>query len=241
HAYLPLLSVNEAAVRAQVRLGAEHHRQIFREDPKGFWLPECGYFPGVDDFLAEEGIRFTVLETHGITRADERPRYGINAPIYCPSGVAAFGRDPDSSRQVWSATEGYPGDYDYREFYRDIGWDADLNYIKPYIHRSGERMDTGIKYHRITGKGDQKEPYVPEWAERKAEIHAEHFVEERTKEIDRLDALMDRKPLIVGPFDAELFGHWWFEGPLWLDHVIRKIAPREHTIRFVKLSEYLSE
>ena len=241
HAYLPLLSVNEAAVRAQIRIGVEHYRQTFGQEPKGFWLPECGYFPGLDAFLDEEGIRFTILETHGITRADERPRYGVHAPIYCPSGVAAFGRDPDSSRQVWSATDGYPGDYDYREFYRDIAYDLDLEYIRPYIHPDGTRVDTGIKYHRITGKSDHKEPYVPAWAERKAEIHAEHFLGERIKQIGRLENLMDRNPLIVAPFDAELFGHWWFEGPQWLDHLFRKIAMRGDTIRLVTLSEYLNE
>src|SRR5215831_11836176 len=211
HAYLPLLSVNEAAVRAQIRVGTEHYRQVFGKPPAGFWLPECRYFPGVDDFLNEAGIRFTILETHGITRADERPRYGVHAPVYCPSGVAAFGRDPECSRQVWSSVDGYPGDSDYREFYRDIGHDLDADYIRPYIHPDGIRLDTGIKYYRVTGKGNHKEPYVPEWAERKAEIHAEHFLEERTKQFARLDGLMDRRPLAVAPYDAELFGHWWFE------------------------------
>src|SRR5207237_1247979 len=187
HAYLPLLSVNESGVRAQIKVGVEHYRQTFGQGPKGFWLPECGYFPGLDAFLDEAGIRFTILETHGITRAEDRPRYGIHAPIYCPSGVAAFGRDPDSSRQVWSATDGYPGDYDYREFYRDIAYDLELDYIKPYIHPDGIRVDTGIKYYRITGKGDHKEPYVPAWAERKAEIHAEHFLGERITQIGRLE------------------------------------------------------
>ena len=240
HAYLPLLSVNETAVRAQIKVGVEHYRQIFGQAPNGFWLPECGYFPGLDGFLDEDGIRFTVLETHGITRADERPRYGVHAPVYCPSGVAAFGRDPESSRQVWNSTEGYPGDYDYREFYRDIGYDLDLDYIGPYI-LNGARVDTGIKYHRITGKGDHKQPYVAEWAERKAEMHATHFLAERVKQVDRLSHLMDRIPLVVAPYDAELFGHWWFEGPRWLEHLIRKIAAGQDTIRLVTLSEYLKE
>jgi 1,4-alpha-glucan branching enzyme len=240
HAYLPLLSVNETAVRAQIKVGVEHYRQIFGQAPNGFWLPECGYFPGLDGFLDEEGIRFTVLETHGITRADERPRYGVHAPVYCPSGLAAFGRDPESSRQVWNSTEGYPGDYDYREFYRDIGYDLDLDYIGPYI-LNGARVDTGIKYHRITGKGDHKQPYVAEWAERKAEMHATHFLAERVKQVDRLSHLMDRIPLVVAPYDAELFGHWWFEGPRWLEHLIRKIAAGQDTIRLVTLSEYLKE
>ena len=241
HGYLPLLSVNPEAVRTQVRVGVEHHRQIFGRQPDGFWLPECGYFPGVDALLDEQGIRFTVLETHGITRADQRPRYGVYVPLYCPSGVAAFGRDPESSRQVWSSVEGYPGDFDYREFYRDVGHDLDAEYIKPYIHPDGIRIDTGMNYYRITGKDSSKEPYVPEWAERKAEAHAGHFLAARVRQVERLSAMMDRKPLIVAPYDAELFGHWWFEGPRWLDYLIRKIALEQDAVRLVTLSQYLDQ
>jgi len=241
HAYLPLLSINQSAVRAQIKVGVEDHARSFGRKPRGFWLPECGYYPGVDALLAEQGIRFTILDTHGITRADRRPRYGVHAPLNCPSGVAAFGRDPDSSRQVWSSVEGYPGDYDYREFYRDIGYDLGLDYIGPYIHPDGIRIDTGMKYYRITGKGDFKEPYVPEWAERKAETHAGHFLAERQKQVERLGTLMDRKPVIVAPYDAELFGHWWWEGPRWLNYLIRKIAVEQDAIRLVTLSECLGE
>ncbi len=102
HAYFPMLAVNPSAIRAQIRLGIEHYEAVFGRKPKGFWLPECGYYTGVDQLLREHGIRFTILETHGITHAEPRPRYGVHAPVNCPSGVAAFVRDPDSSNQVWS-------------------------------------------------------------------------------------------------------------------------------------------
>ena len=238
HGYLPLLAVDESAVRTQVRVGIEHYQEVFGRRPKGFWLPECAYCPALDAPLREGGIRFTVLETHGLTRANPRPRFGAYAPVHTPAGLAAFGRDPESSRQVWSSIEGYPGDYDYREFYRDIGYDLDLTRVGPYIHSAGIRIDTGIKYYRITGKGDHKEPYVPEWAQKKAEAHAEHFLQERLRQVERLAPMMDRKPVIVAPYDAELFGHWWFEGPSWLDFLIRKIAAQD-TIRLITLSEYL--
>ncbi len=241
HGYLPLLSVDKSAVRAQIQVGIEHYQLSFGRRPKGFWLPECGYYSGVDELLREHGIRYTILETHGITRAKSRPKSGVYAPIYCPSGVAAFGRDPESSKQVWSSTEGYPGDYDYREFYRDIAYDLDLDYIKPYIHRDGIRVDTGFKYFRITGKSDHKEVYVPERAEKKAELHAGNFMFNRERQIEYLDSTMDRKPIIVAPYDAELFGHWWFEGPIWLNHLIRKIANDQQTIRLTTPSEYLEE
>ena len=241
HGYLPLLSLHPPAVRTQIRVGTEHYEQTFGRAPRGFWLPECGYCAAVEAPLRENGVHFTILDTHGITHANPRPRFGAYAPVYCPSGLAAFGRDPESSRQVWSSIDGYPGDYDYREFYRDIGHDLDLDRIRPYIHPAGIRIDTGIKYYRITGKGDHKEIYVPEWAERKAEAHADHFVAERVRQVERLAPLMDRKPVIVAPYDAELFGHWWFEGPSWLEYVIRKIALEQDTIRLTTLSEYLEE
>ncbi len=239
HGYLPLLALHPLALRTQIRVGAEYYEQTFGRPPRGFWLPECGYCSAVEEPLRESGIHFTILDTHGLTHASPRPRFGVYAPVYCASGLAAFGRDPESSRQVWSSIDGYPGDHDYREFYRDIGHDLDLADIRPYIHPAGIRIDTGIKYYRITGKGDHKEIYVPEWAERKAEAHAGHFVAERVRQVERLAPLMDRKPVIVAPYDAELFGHWWFEGPSWLEYVIRKIALEQDRIRLTTLSEYL--
>jgi len=241
HAYLPLLSVNPSAVRAQVQTGIAYGEQVFGRRPEGFWLPECGYSPEVGRMLSEEGVRFTILETHGVTRAEPRPKRGVYAPICSPSGLAAFGRDPESSRQVWSSADGYPGDYDYREFYRDIAYDLDIDYLRPYIHRDGIRLDTGIKYYRVTGKTNHKEPYVPEWAENKAEIHAGNFIFNRQKLVEYLASLMDRKPLIVAPYDAELFGHWWYEGPAWVNHLVRKIASDPGALRLVTLSEYLQE
>ena len=239
HGYLPLLSVNPSSVSAQIRVGVDRHREAFGQRPGGFWLPECGYYPGIDTFLREEKIRYTILESHGITRADVKPIYGVYAPLYCPSGVAVFGRDPESSKQVWSSVEGYPGDFDYREFYRDIAYDLEFEYIKPYVHEAGIRIDTGIKYYRITGQDRSKEAYIPERAEQKAHIHAENFLDNREKQIDFLASAMDRKPIIVAPYDAELFGQWWFEGPIWLEHVIRNVASKGDALRLVTLSEYL--
>ncbi len=241
HAYLPLLAVNASAVKAQISTGITYHEQIFGRRPKGFWLPECGYFPGVDQMLSDQGIRFTILETHGVTRAEPRPKCGVYAPIYSRSGLAAFGRDPESSRQVWSSVEGYPGDPDYREFYRDIAYDLNIDYLRSYVHPDGIRIDTGLKYYRITGKTDHKEPYVPERAENKAQVHAGNFLLNRRKQIEHLASVMDRKPLIVAPYDAELFGHWWYEGPSWVNHLVRQLAREGESIRMITLSEYLEE
>ncbi len=239
HGYLPLLDLNRNAVRAQVEIACRQHERNFGVRPKGLWLPECGYSPGIDEVLKECGIRYFFTDTHGVLHATPRPRYGVFAPIYCPTGVAVFGRDMESSKQVWSAREGYPGDYWYREFYRDIGFDLDYDYVKPYLH-GGVRGQTGVKYHRITGPGDDKDLYEPDRALEKAAEHAGNFVFNRRRQVEHLAGLLGRPPVIVAPYDAELFGHWWFEGVTWLDFVIRKCADERSALELTTPTEYLS-
>jgi 1,4-alpha-glucan branching enzyme len=240
HGYLPLMAVNRNAVRAQIEVACQYHQRSFGARPRGMWLPECGYEPGIDAILKESGIRFFFTDTHGILHSTPRPRYGTFAPIYCPSGVAAFGRDMESSKQVWSAQEGYPGDYYYRDFYRDVGFDLDYDYIKRFLHGGVARAYTGIKYYRITGPGVDKQPYDPESALEKAADHAGNFVFNRGHQIKYLCDLLGKQPIVVAPYDAELFGHWWFEGPQWLELVLRKCAYDQNIFTLVTPTEYLS-
>jgi len=165
HGFLPLLDTTRYAVRAQIGIGVKSYEKHFGVKPKGIWLPECGYIPSIEDSLKEFGIEYFVTESHGLLFANPKPVYGTYAPIVTTNGMVAFGRDIESSKQVWSSTDGYPGDFDYREYYRDIGYDLDYEYIKEYISRDGNRINTGIKYHRITGKTEDKKPYKPEWAQ----------------------------------------------------------------------------
>ncbi|MGB4615468.1 MAG: DUF1957 domain-containing protein, partial [Limnochordia bacterium] len=143
HGYLPLMD-RSTAVDAQINVGVSWYREQFHRDPEGFWLPECGYTPGIDQILRKYGIQYTILDTHGVMHSRPKPRYAMFAPILSPAGVAFFGRDLESSKQVWSSTEGYPGDYNYRDFYRDIGYDLDYDYVRPYLY-SDHRGHTGIK------------------------------------------------------------------------------------------------
>lgn len=241
HGYLPLMDINIHAVRAQIKIAVNYYQKLFGRKPKGIWLPECGYHPGHDSLLKEEGIRYFFTDTHGILHGSPRPRYGVFAPVYCPSGVAAFGRDLESSKKVWSAKEGYPGDYCYRDFYRDIGYDAELDYIRPYISDCGARKCTGIKYYKITGKTDHKLPYNRQAAIDKAAEHAGNFMFNMQKQVEYLHGFLKKKPVVVSPYDAELFGHWWFEGPEWIDFLIRKIHYDQDILRMVTASEYLAE
>ena len=111
HGYFPILYVTEQTIKAQIAVGVQTYEKYFGRKPRGIWLPECGYVPEADKYLKEFGIEYIITESHGILYADPAPVYGTFAPIVSPQGVIAFGRDIESSRQVWSSINGYPGDF----------------------------------------------------------------------------------------------------------------------------------
>jgi 1,4-alpha-glucan branching enzyme len=239
HALLPLLSNHPPSMRAQILVARDHYRSCFGRDPLGIWLPECAYVEGVEKVFQEANIRWFITDTHGILHAHPRPRYGVFAPVFTPNGIAAFGRDLDSAKQVWSKHEGYPGDARYRDFYRDVGFDLDFDYVKPHLPAPDERGFTGIKYYRITGESPDKQVYDRKAALQTAADHAQHFLEARKGQIQRLAAILDRPPLVLSPYDAELFGHWWYEGPEFLDYFVRKAYYDQKVFTLVTPGEYL--
>ena len=240
HGFLPVLRSNPGTVRAQILTAVHEHERIFGSKPLGMWLPECGYYPGVDQVLAEAGIRYFFVDSHGIEHATPRPLFGVHAPIYCSSGVAAFGRCPATSRLVWSSKVGYPADPNYREYHRDIGNELDQNYLEEFQYAHGVRTNTGIKYHKITGPGNDKHLYNPDRGRETAERHAHDFVNRCRDQANRFGGRMPFPGVIVSPYDAELFGHWWFEGPQWLYYVLREVGKHGGDLGLSTPGEYLT-
>jgi 1,4-alpha-glucan branching enzyme len=240
HGYLPALMPEPAAVKVQIQLAAERYREIFGKNPPGIWLPECGFKPEMEAMLKDSGIRYFFLEPHPVSNRFPGEDREVFTSFKTPSGLTVFGRDAVSCREVWSARDGYPGDAHYRDFYRDIGYDLDEDYIRPYLP-GGIRTFTGIKYFRVTGSSVRKKPYNRVKALRKAESDARHFLKNREAQICSLNRKEKISPVITVAFDAELFGHWWFEGPEWLNHLFRKTPREANSLRFVTPTEYITE
>jgi len=242
HGFLPLIST-DVARRAQINIAVANYKKHFGRQPRGIWLPECAYEPGIESYLHDAGIEYFIADTHAILYGDPRPRYGVYAPVVCPNGVGVFARDVETSQQVWSAEIGYPGSDVYREFYRDIGWDLPLDYLKPHLHEDGNRRHLGLKYHRITGRNvpqQNKAPYIPAYAREKAAENASHFIGERIKQAHKLrETFEGHAPLVVSPYDAELFGHWWYEGPQFIDFFFRKLHFDQSEIVAVTPGDFL--
>ncbi|NOZ79778.1 MAG: DUF1957 domain-containing protein [Acidobacteria bacterium] len=232
HAYLPLAHTQQL-ISLEMKTAVDVHERLFGIKPEGAWLPECAYRPGgawrhpvtgaretfrpgLETFLAAAGIKWTVVDTHlvlggkpGISSAGESASElavvegAVAEAIWIgASNVAAFVREPRSALQVWSRDHGYPGDARYLDFHK-------------------RHWPSGLRFWRVTHpRADlaDKKPYDPAAADDAVRAHADHFV----SLVTHLAGLDDG--VAVCPFDTELFGHWWFEGPQWLEHVLRQAA-----------------
>jgi 1,4-alpha-glucan branching enzyme len=248
HGFLPLLARDES-IQLQLDVGRREHTRLFGRAPRGCWLPECAYRPrgpwkplpdapdtgprpGIEEYLADAGFRFFFADAHMARAGSPLGLYGqvtanelehVASPdaqweatrtpyrvyrvtsAYTPETVAAFIRDPDSSAQVWSRHQGYPGDGRYLEFHK-IRWPG------------------GLKLWRVTGNTvdlGAKEPYDPLTASAMTSAHGAHFA----SLLATIAAThpVHRRGVVVAPFDTELFGHWWHEGPEFLANVYRAL------------------
>jgi len=244
HPILPFYMHYPEVIRGHIQHSCRQYQRVFGCWPRGIWLPENAYCPGLDQYLAEAGIKWTLVNSTGISRGSTRAWYDTARPVITHHGVAVFGIDEETRAQVWSRESGYPGDGRYKEWYRDLGYDAGWEYLSDYWKVANVRRNTSIKYYRITGKnvpGHEKAPYNPEWARQAVGEQAGQFVFYRGTQSNGLRDKHNIKPCTLSAYDAELFGHWWEEGPMWIEDIFRKMAYDQAEVRPVTPSEFLSE
>ena len=238
HGYLPILRENPETVKGQINTAVRCHENFFGTKPLGIWLPECAYYENLDEILFNSGIRYSILDGHGILNASPRPRYGVYAPICSTKGVAFFGRDSESTLPVWSAKDGFPGNRVYREFHKDLGWELPISKLQK--KNISSKRPLGLKYYKITDENaplEKKEFYLENEAIKKAEEHSNDYLLERSKQLEKLALSSTFMPLLVAPFDAELFGHWWYEGPLFIKNLLTNSY--KYNIKLINLKEFL--
>jgi 1,4-alpha-glucan branching enzyme len=252
HCYMPLV-LNDEMLSAQMTAGTLTSRKHLGTSPRGMWLPECAYRPhwghwmpsvlfdnprdrpGLEQFIAKAGVTHFFVETHLVSGGAVMGTFhnqnykvenenvlhwdrsgGWREPLE-PVGVVsshrapevfAFARHPKVAEQVWSGSIGYPGDGIYMEFHRKYG-------------------EHGLRYHKVTSTKtslSDKQPYYPDDVPGKVFEHAQHFANTVRDTLREYRHRTGRRGCVVASFDAELFGHWWFEGPLFLRDVILTLA-----------------
>jgi len=229
HAYLPLLIDYPGAVKAQVKGGMEIFRRTTGLTSSGFWLPECGFFPGLENTLLQAGVKYSILDAHGLVFAKPCPSTSVYRPVRDHAGLVWYGRDSAASELIWSAESGYPADGEYRDFYDDLVYSLDEEEVKEFIHPGSFRFPSGIKYRSVSAPGE-KSFYDSVAASKKVTLHARHFMSEISALTQRIIGLNIKNPIITVAFDAELFGHWWHEGCLWLDELFSLVAGQHKVV-----------
>ncbi|EHI13575.1 1,4-alpha-glucan branching protein domain-containing protein [Mycolicibacterium thermoresistibile] len=199
HPFQPLLHprLREFALRE----GLADAGLRFGHTPAGIWAPECAYAPGMETGYAAANVSHFMVDgpaLHGDT--------ALGRPVG-DTDVIAFGRDLQVSYRVWSPKSGYPGHGAYRDFHT-------FDHV------------TGLKPVRVTGRtvpSEEKAPYDPQRADRAVDAHVADFVEVVRNRLIEESGRIGRPAHVVAAFDTELFGHWWYEGPVWLERVLRAL------------------
>ena len=238
HGFLPLMN-SDSGLFSQIQTAVDTHKKYFNREPKGIWIPECAYRPkehkdgklreSVDYWLKNSGIEYFFVDSHGVLNAEmieQKNSIGLNTNFgfQLETDVCVFGRNKNTSRQVWDAKIGYPGNEQYREFHK-------------------KDHESGLHYWRITNKEfgqNQKELYNIELANQKVEQHAHHFTDVLENELKEFSENYNLKGIIVSPYDFELYGHWWMEGVDWLKLVFELIFNNEN-IEMITISDYISK
>lgn len=200
HGFQPLLddpvatfALNAGLDDARIRLGRE---------PAGIWAPECGYRPGLEHLYAEAGVTHFMVDGPTLRHVG---RDHADAWTVGDTGVVAFGRDLEVSYRVWSPRRGYPGGPFYRDFHA-------------FNH------EFGIRDRRVTSTrtpNHEKAPYDPDAGLHAVEADAQDFVDTVVRRLRQLSSERGRPGLVVAAYDTELFGHWWHEGPVWLERILQ--------------------
>ena len=257
HGYLPLLS-RDSSIHGQLRTGVDAYRRHFGRSPSAIWLPECAYRPaieedengktvrrpGLESFLAEEGLLVFFSETHtveggrpvGMAVPGTVGPYGMIARRYASAVTQPTGNrqlEPGTSLRPYWVGEA-PGQVAVLARHERTGqqvWSAAFGYPGDFVYREFHRKDadSGMQYWRVTGSGvdlGSKEPYSPDRAAEQVAGHAEHYVHLIDEHLRDYHDRTGEFGSITASYDTELFGHWWFEGVDWLKAVLRGLAAR---------------
>ncbi len=273
HGYLPLLGT-DSSIHAQVKTGVEAYKYHFGRAPRSIWLPECAYRPayigehgemrpGIERFLAEQGLQVFFSETHtieggmpvGVAAGEAIGPYGIikrryvipiqekipsrAATTFNPYFVSDTAAGSEAAQHSGVAVIGRNNRTGMQVWSGEWGYPGDGDYRE--FHRKDAK--SGMQYWRVTGPRVDlgwKDAYHPDWAEYKVGEHARHFAWLVADQLRSYYEEAGKPGLIASNYDTELFGHWWFEGVEWIKQVLRHLAENPE-VELTTAARYVEE
>jgi len=268
HGYLPLLA-RDSSIFGQLETGAKSYERHFGHRPKAIWLPECAYRPaywddtdgepvrrpGIESFLATEGIRVFFTETHSVEGGNPVGKaageaigiYGAVARRYTLELTPAEQDEPGTTYNAYWVGDA-AGEVAVLGRNSRTGqqvWSGDFGYPGDLWYREFHKKDgvSGMQYWRIGGPGMElgsKPTYDPNRAQERTSDHAKHFASLVEELLQGYHDSTGRYGIIASNYDTELFGHWWFEGVDWIKEVLRLLAASD-TVDLTTASTYIEE
>ncbi len=232
HALLPLFLKSPTVLQSQIDIGCAYYEECFGERPNLFWLPDCAYTPALEPFLTKAGIEHFILEQHALTYSSQAPAEGIYHPARTPLGSQLSCRDVESSREILKLEAGLIHDTRYREASKMSSDETPVNALKIHLDASHVDQAAALKIHYM----DSNQLYDPAEGKKAAQEHASQLLKSRKTQFSKLVAEGITTPSVITIYEAELFGHWRFEGIPFLEEVLRQFAV-DKSMELVKLSE----
>jgi 1,4-alpha-glucan branching enzyme len=253
HGYSPLLS-KDSSIDAQFKTAVDNYKRHFGIAPTGVWLPECAYRPGyrwknpitgeefnrpgIEYFLAKNGLRYFFIDTALLLGGKSQGVYAARFPLLkelWKQFADQYQEIPVSFEKsqyepyLVSTDPSTPAPVGF--FTRDektgiVVWSGEHGYpgCAEYLDFHKKHYPGGLRYWKVTGaKIDlgKKMLYWPDDVPGKLDENASHYINLAKDILRDYRERNGTNGIIVAPYDCELFGHWWFEGNWWLARVLR--------------------
>lgn len=220
--FMPHYADLKEVISAQIECGLHAFRQYFDLVPEGFWLPDFGYFPGVEKLIRSYGYTYTILDTRSVLFAENIPSTGIFYPARTDNSLVIFAPDKQIDDELFGE-EGFIKNCVYKNQNADIGFELSEKQLSCFKEDGTVRYSTGFKYKNRCFSENENSTYNREAAVEQVKADAKVFIHKRAETLTKASELLSDKPFVATLFtlDAKKTFGKWHETIDWLEMVFR--------------------
>lgn len=201
-------------LNAQVESGLYAVRTCFGRNPAGFFLPEMGYAPEVENVLKLYGVEYTVLPRHSFLFSKIPPQGGIFAPAKFQNSLDAFASVKFNVEIAANPL--------YKNTKSDLAWELSHEELFPFVRDEGSRHASTFSY-----KSNGGDLYDEAAANDRAKCDARDFVEAKTALLSKAQEALGGEQVFVGTyFDGVSLSRNWAEFFEFLECSLREAVSR---------------
>lgn len=226
--FLPFYNEMTEVINAQIEAGLYSYRSFFGEVPDGFWLPQMGYYPGIEKNIKNYGMNYTILDTRSFLFSEIEPKNGIFTPARFTNALGVFSCDPETEDEIYGE-EGFSRDAVFRNEARDVGYMLSQEELEPFVEKGTSRYSLGYKYwnksaieqEELGDANDLENIYSPSDACDCCDKFARSYVEKKKEILEKAASCIDKDASLVVAVDLNKLRKNWVEGIQWIEKVLK--------------------